>query len=249
MQLQVVRNATLRMTYGNQTFITDPYLAPKYSQEPLIGKSRNPIVDLPFQPEDILADIGMVLVSHLHPDHFDSLAQQLLPKNIPIYCQPGDLQQIREAGFTNITAIDRTVDWYGVRITRTPGQHGNEAWAEQMGSVSGFIFRAENEPTIYWTGDSIWYGDVQQAILETSPDIIITHSSGASFETGNPIIMDGQQTMAVCRAAPQSVVIAIHMETFDFDTISRKDLRAIAEAEGIKAKQLLIPADGETLVF
>jgi len=39
------------------------------------------------------------------------------------------------------------------------------------------------------------------------------------------------------------------METFDFDTVSRKDLGAVAEAEGINAKQLLIPADGETLIF
>ena len=39
------------------------------------------------------------------------------------------------------------------------------------------------------------------------------------------------------------------METFDFDTVSRKDLRAMAEAEGIEAEQLLIPADGETLIF
>jgi hypothetical protein len=39
------------------------------------------------------------------------------------------------------------------------------------------------------------------------------------------------------------------METFDFDTVSRQGLRAMAEAAGIEAKQLLIPADGETLVF
>jgi hypothetical protein len=61
--------------------------------------------------------------------------------------------------------------------------------------------------------------------------------------------MDGQQTIEVCRIASQSIVIATHMETFDFDTVSRKDLRAMAEAAGIEAKQLLIPADGETLVF
>ena len=40
-----------------------------------------------------------------------------------------------------------------------------------------------------------------------------------------------------------------HMETFDFDTVSRKDLRAMVEAEGIEAGQLLIPKAGEILVF
>lgn len=249
MHIQLIRNATLRMTYGNRVFITDPYLAPKYSEEPLIGKSRNPIVDLPFSTDDVLADVEMVLLSHLHPDHFDSLAQQLLPKDIQIYSQPGDEHQIKVAGFSNVAVIDESVDWHGVRITRTPGRHGNDVWSAQMGSVSGFVFRADNEPTIYWAGDSIWCEAVEQTILETKPDIIITHSSGASFEAGAPIIMDARQTMQVCRAAPKAIVIAVHMETFDFDTVSREDLRVTAEAEGIEARQLLIPADGEIFVF
>jgi L-ascorbate metabolism protein UlaG (beta-lactamase superfamily) len=178
MHIQLIRNATLRMTYGNWAFITDPSLAPKHSQEPLIGKSRNPVVDLPFSSEEVLADIEMVLVSHLHPDHFDSLAQQQLAKNIQIYCQPGDEQQIKEAEFSNVAVVDGSVDWHHVRITRTPGQHGNENWSAQMGPVSGFIFRAENEPTIYWTGDTIWCKPVKQVILGMNPDIIVTHSSG-----------------------------------------------------------------------
>jgi len=249
MQIQLIRSATLRMTYDNRVFIIDPYLAPKHSQEPLIGKSRNPLVDLPYPLEDILANIEMALISHLHPDHFDSLAQQLLPRDIPLYCQPGDQHQIKEAGFSNIMIVDGSVNWHGLTITRTPGQHGNEVWSTRMGPVSGFIFRADNEPTIYWAGDTIWYEAVQQIVLETEPDIIITHSSGASFEDGHPIIMDEQQTMEVCRTAPQSIVIATHMETFDFDTVSRKDLRALAEAEAIESRQLLILADGETLLF
>ena len=249
MHIQLIRNATLRMTYGDRVFITDPYLAPKHSQNPLAGKSRNPTADLPFPAKDVLADIEMVIVSHLHPDHFDSLAQGQLPKNIQIYCQPGDEQQIKEVGFSNVAVVDGNVNWHGVRITRVLGQHGNELWAAQIGPVSGFIFQAENERTIYWTGDTIWCDAVRQVILETKPDIIITHSSGASFEPGESIIMDAQQTIEVCQAAPQSIVIAIHMETFDFDTVSRRDLRALADAEGIDAQQLLIPADGETLVF
>ena len=249
MQIQLIRNATLRMAYGDHVFLTDPYFAPKHSQEPLIGKSRNPTADLPFSTENILTDIEMVLVSHLHPDHFDSVAQQLLPKHIQVYCQPGDEGQIKEAGFSNVATLEGSVDWNGLKITRTLGQHGNEIWAAQMGAVSGFIFQAENEPTIYWTGDTIWYEPVKKVILELEPDIIITHSSGASFENGNPIIMDARQTIEVCQAAPRSIVIAIHMETFDFDTVSRAGLRAMAEAERIKTSQLLIPADGETLVF
>jgi L-ascorbate metabolism protein UlaG (beta-lactamase superfamily) len=249
MEIQLIRNATLRITYNKRVFIIDPYLAPKHSQEPLIGKSRNPLVDLPCPAEEVVADVEMVLVSHLHPDHFDGLAQQLLPKSIQLYCQPNDEHQIRAKGFSNVIAVKEKVEWHGMTITRTFGQHGNEVWAQRMGSVAGFILSTENEPTIYWAGDTIWYEAIEQLVLETDPDIIITYSSGASFEAGNPIIMDGKQTIEVCRTASQSIVIATHMETFDFDTVSRKALRAMAEAEGIEAEQLLIPADGETLIF
>ncbi len=70
--------------------------------------------------------------------------------------------QIKEAGFSKVSIVEKEVDWHGVKITRTPGQHGNEGWAAQMGNVSGFIFQAENERTIYWTGDTIWCEPVKK---------------------------------------------------------------------------------------
>ena len=79
-------------------------------------------MDLPCPPEEVLAGIEMALISHLHPDHFDSLAQQLLPGDIQLFCQPGDEHQIKEAGFSNILTVDGSVNWHGMRITRTSGQ-------------------------------------------------------------------------------------------------------------------------------
>jgi hypothetical protein len=61
--------------------------------------------------------------------------------------------------------------------------------------------------------------------------------------------MDAAQTVAVCRAAPKSIVIATHMDALDHATVSRHALRQYAAANGIQPAQLLIPADGETLVF
>jgi hypothetical protein len=63
----------------------------------------------------------------------------------------------------------------------------------------------------------------------------------------DPIVMDAAQTAAVCKAAPNSTIIAVHMESLDHGTVTRADLREQANAEGITESQLLIPADGETL--
>jgi L-ascorbate metabolism protein UlaG (beta-lactamase superfamily) len=249
MQLQLIRNATFILNYGGKKILTDPCLAPKHSIQSFADISPNPLVDLPCTPEEVIAGIEIVVVSHLHIDHFDPPAEEMLPKNIPLFCQPGDETKLAEKGFRAVTPVEQTVEWQGITLTRTPGQHGTGVWAERMGNVSGFIFRAKNEPVVYWAGDTIWYPPVEQIIADTQPDIIITHSSGARFGDSDPIVMDAEQTVAVCQAAPQATVIAIHLDTLDHGTVSRINLRTAADAAGIQPDQLLIPADGESLSF
>jgi hypothetical protein len=85
--------------------------------------------------------------------------------------------------------------------------------------------------------------------MARQPNIIIIHSSGAKLDESDPIVMDAEQSIAVCRVAPQAIVVATHMEAFDHGTVSRAALRAAAEATGIQPQQLLIPVDGEILNF
>lgn len=194
-----------------------------------------------------MREVEMVIVSHLHSDHFDEAAAAMIAKNLPLFCQPGDEAQLVDKGFQYVTPVDDSIEWQGITITRTRGRHGTGQWAERMGNVSGFVFQAEREPTVYWTGDTIWYEAVEAVISEMNPDVVITHSSGARFGDSDPIVMDAEQTLAVCRAAPQAVVVAVHMETLDHGTVSRADLRSLADAEGIRPEQLRIPADGESI--
>lgn len=249
MEIQLIRNATMRWSYAGHIFLTDPYFAAKHTWPPLAGKSDNPQVDLPATPATILAGVETLLISHIHPDHFDPDAQQLLPKDIPLLCQPADEAGLREIGFRNVVPVHQSLSWYGITLTRTPGQHGHGVWAERMGEVSGFILQAHDEPTVYWLGDTVWCEAVHETILQYRPRIIITHSSGADFGDSGPIIMDAAQTVAVCQAAAEATVIAVHMETFDFDTVSRTGLRAVAERAKIGPEQLRIPEDGERLMI
>jgi hypothetical protein len=185
----------------------------------------------------------------LHSDHFDPAAQELLPKDTPIFCQPGDEAWIAAKGFQRVTPITDQLAWQGMTITRTPGQHGSGSVLAEMGAVSGFIFQAEHEPTIYWAGDTIWYEGVADTIARTRPQFIVTHSCGAVWGEQVLIVMDAAQTVAVCQAAPWSKVIATHLDSLDHATISRETLRQYASARGIQPEQLLIPADGEEMVF
>jgi L-ascorbate metabolism protein UlaG (beta-lactamase superfamily) len=249
MRIQQIRNSTLKIEYSDWVLLTDPALSAKHSIESFIGNSPNLTVDLPCAPVNVINGVDAVIISHLHIDHFDKAAQDLLPKHIPLFCQPCDEKKIKQFGFESITPIDHSTRWNNIQITRTSGLHGKGEWGKRMGNVSGFVFEVENEPTVYWVGDSIWCDMVEQVINEFHPDIIITHSCGATFADGDPIIMDAVQTIELCKAVPNAIVFATHMEAVDHATVSRTDLRSLAEKSGINISQLCIPADGEVITF
>lgn len=249
MKLQLIRNATLRINYAGKEFVIDPFLAPRHTVQSFIGVSPNPTVDLPCTPGEVVDGIEMVIVSHLHPDHFDPLAQELLPKDIAMFCQPGDEGILTQIGFGSVAPIETWVKWGDITITRAPGRHGTGVWAEQMGNVSGFLFEAQDEPVMYWAGDTIYYEGVIQVLRDFEPEIIITHSGGAQFPGSGPIIMDAEQTISLSLESPRSVVVATHLEALDHCPVTRRGLRELARNSHIPDDKLLIPEDGESITL
>ncbi|ENN89262.1 metal-dependent hydrolase [Rhizobium freirei PRF 81] len=246
MRLELLRNATLKINYGGHVLLIDPYFAPRHSLPSFTGRSPNPMTELPRSIDDILQGVDLVIISHLHTDHFDSVAKERVLKSLPILCQPGDEGSIREAGFTDVTPLNAAAIWNDLTFTPRQGSHGLGPVVEKMGRVIGFTLEAAGEPTVYWAGDTVFYPPVAETIQQVSPDIIVTHSCGARWD-GDLIVMDAEQTIAVSRLAPRAIVIATHMEALDHATITRQDLRQAANAAGIDSSRLLIPADGETL--
>jgi L-ascorbate metabolism protein UlaG (beta-lactamase superfamily) len=92
---RLLRNATQRVSYGEVSWLWDPYLAPRFSRPSFTGASSNPLVELPCPAEEAVTGIDAVIVSHLHSDHFDPLARDLLPKAVPLFWQPWDAEEIR----------------------------------------------------------------------------------------------------------------------------------------------------------
>lgn len=250
MNLQLIRHATLLLSIKDQIILVDPMLGAKESAPPVMNSGntrRNPLVELPAKLPD-WNEVDAILITHCHPDHLDVAAKELLPKHLPLFCQPTDVVTLHNAGFTQVIAIEDNYDWKNITIARTTGQHGTGEIGKAMGHVSGFVLSAQDEPSLYIAGDTIWCEDVREALATYQPTITVVNAGAAQFVTGNPITMDAKDVLEVCRHAPETTVVAVHMEAINHCLLTRETLQSEVDKNNL-LNQVLIPLDGEVLSF
>ena len=252
MRIRFVRHATFVFETGGRRVMVDPMLAPAGATEPVANtpnQRRNPLVDLPFGDVGTLAlleETDAVLVTHTHNDHWDGRARDLIPRETPIMCQPEDWDEISAVGFRRVTPVEDGFVWDGLSFTRTGGRHGTGDMRHHMGPVSGFIVRAEGSPILYLAGDTIWCPEVEESLDTHSPHVVVVNAGAAQFLEGDPITMTAEDVIRVCRAHPDALIVAVHMEAVNHCLLTRDDLREELDREGL-AERVSIPADGETL--
>src|SRR5262249_31943202 len=161
--------------------------------------------------------------THTHRDHWDDAAMQLVPKDLPLFCQPEDLSKMENTHFVNAAAVHDVRRWSKIAITRTGGQHGTGEIGKAMAPVSGYVLQHVGEPTFYIAGDTIWCKEVSDAIHHFKPDVIVVNAGGARFLQGDPITMTAEDVVHVCRAARHAKVIAVHMEAINHCLLKREE--------------------------
>ena len=254
MCVQLLRHATVVITLKGMNLLLDPMLSPKGAMNPIANaanQDRIPLVDLPLDEAELqklIKQMNAVLVTHVHRDHWDDRAKEILPKALPVICQAEDEAAMRQAGFAQLYPVKTRIEWQGIQIFRTGGQHGTGEIGRKMGIVSGYVLKAAGEPSLYIAGDTIWCPEVKEALLTYKPEVIILYSGAAAFLTGGPITMNADHVVAVCREAPDAKVIVIHMETMTHCLLTRTELRKRLEQEGL-AHQVSIPKDGEVVAL
>ena len=258
-QVQEIRNATVKITYADTTFLIDPMFAPKgfYEGFPDTHRShlRNPLVDLPIKAETVLDGVDAVIVTHTHLDHWDDAAQKAIPKKMPVFVQNlQDQKAIKSQGFQDVRILDQTT-FEGVTLTKTGGQHGTDAMYAisalntALGEAMGVIFEAKGHETIYVAGDTIWRPEVEQAIQRFKPDVIVLNTGNALVNGFNEsIIMGKEDTYRATKQAPNAKIIAVHMDAINHMSLTREQLAEYVKIKGIQDK-VLIPLDGETVTF
>jgi len=211
------------------------------------NRLRNPLVDLPASAGDLI-DVDAVLLTHTHRDHFDSEAASLLPRYLPLLCQPEDQEKLLGMGFGKVIPVNTSFCWNGITFTRTGGRHGTGEIGKMMGPVSGFVLEAENEPRLYIAGDTVWCPEVESALGSFQPEITVVYSGAARFNTGDPITMTADDIIRVCLKNEGTRILAVHMEAFNHCALTREELGRRLEKEGLSGR-VIIPADGEWVDF
>ena len=210
---------------------------------------RSSLVELPCPAGEVLADVDAVVVTHVHPDHFEEKTAALMDYMLPVYAQnETDAATIASWGFNDVRVLSDAGTTFGaLTLTRVPAQHGLTP-ATDCGPASGVVLTAAGEPTLYLAGDTVWYPEVARTLERFRPEVTVLNCCGATMASRGRIIMDEEDVLAVCQAAPWTRVVASHMEAVNHGNVSRTYLRTFADRLGV-GEQVLIPADGEQLEF
>jgi len=246
-RLRLIRHATLIVEYSGHTLLVDPMLDDAGARSPIQNSPNprnNPLVPLPMPAEEAVQGVDAVLVTHTHSDHWDGTATRVLPKDVPFFGQIEDEAKFRGQGFTRVQSVTSAVAWKDIEITCTGGQHGRGEIGKAMAPVSGFVLRASGEPTLYIAGDTIWCDEVQAAIREHNPAIIVVNTGAAQFLEGGPITMSADDVIATAQASKAARVVAVHMESINHCLLTRADLAFQLEAARV-IDRVAIPQDGE----
>jgi L-ascorbate metabolism protein UlaG (beta-lactamase superfamily) len=235
MRITLIRNATVLLELRGRRLLVDPMLDPAGARPPIEDTAnpvRNPTVELPFPAEQAVDGLDAVLVTHCHKDHLDDTAERLLPRDVPVFCQPEDEERLRDVGL-DARPIDASLDWNGLTLHRVPAQHGFGAVAEALAPVSGFVL-----DELYIAGDTVWYDGVRETIERFEPRVAVVNAGGASFLEGSLIVMGIDDVREVAARVP--TVVCVHLEALNHCFLTRAELAAAVPGA-------VIPRDSEAL--
>jgi L-ascorbate metabolism protein UlaG (beta-lactamase superfamily) len=237
-----VGTATVIIRYAGFTILTDPNFLHAGDHVHLgyglvSRRQTNPAVEI----ED-LPPLDFVLLSHLHGDHFDRVAERKLNKATPIVSTRHAVAYLKGKGFTSAHAL-RT--WENLSIakgdahvglTAMPGTHAPGPLSALLPPVMGSMLEfgaAEGETRLrlYISGDTLIHERLRE-VPRRYPDIdlALLHLGGTRI-LGVLVTMDTRQGVEAIRIIEPRTAIPIHYNDYTVFKSPLDDFkRAVAEA-------------------
>jgi L-ascorbate metabolism protein UlaG (beta-lactamase superfamily) len=220
-----VGTATTLLRLGEFTLLTDPNFLhageAAYLGYGLWSRRRTqPALDI-----DELPDVDVVVLSHLHGDHFDRVAKARLPRALPIVTAPSAAHRLESnwrfrdtIGLRVWSQIEFAKGDQTVRVTAVPGQHGPRGvhllLPETIGSVIDWEVAGERRLRLYITGDTLcrpWLREIPERL--PGIDVMLAHLGGTRV-LGVLLTMDAKQGTDLVELIRPSLTLPIHYDDY-----------------------------------
>jgi L-ascorbate metabolism protein UlaG (beta-lactamase superfamily) len=243
-----IGTATVIIRYGDLTILTDPNFLHEGKHVHLgyglkSQRLTNPAIEL-----DDLPPIDLVVLSHMHEDHFDRLVQKKLDRNIPVVTTPESSRMLEKLGFLQRFPLKRwetlQVEKGGtmLRVTAAPGRHGPPLVAKLLPEVMGSILDFGSKGTasgyrMYISGDTLVYDDIRE-IPRRYPgvDLALLHLGGTRLLGLVTVTMDAKDGVEMMRVIVPEKAIPIHYDDYDVFKSPLSDFEEEIERAGLRDK-------------
>ena len=258
--VQFIGTATVLIRYQGFTILTDPNFLHKGGVVHLgygITSTRltDPAIDL-----DKLPPIDLVLLSHMHEDHFDRFVQTHLDKQVPIVTTKEASEALRRLGFAHAygsshwDTVEVEKGESRLRITAVPGRHGNDGMQALLPAMMGSVLDFGPNPAtpsyrMYISGDTLIYDDLK-TIPQRFPgiDLALLHLGGTRILGMFKVTMDGKDGVKLMQIVQPRRAIPIHFDDYDVFKSPLSDFAHEVEAAGL-APRVTYLAHGATYEF
>jgi L-ascorbate metabolism protein UlaG (beta-lactamase superfamily) len=258
--VQFIGTATVLLRYGGLTILTDPNFLHKGDHVHLgYGLHSQRLTD-PAIEFDNLPPIDLVILSHMHEDHFDKLVQQKLKRDTPIVTTPEASEELARLGFTRTIALSR---WAALdvskgpdrlRVAAMPGRHGGPVSARLLPTVMGSMLEFSSSAgapayRMYISGDTLVYDDIAE-IPRRYPniDLALLHLGGTRILGVVKVTMDGKDGVRMLQLVAPRHAIPIHYNDYDVFKSPLSDFQREVAAAGLTGKVVYLN-HGDTYQF
>jgi len=191
-----------------------------------------------------IAPVDAVLLSHdQHADNLDNAGRQFLkqaPRAFTTVVGAKRLGGQAEGLAPWQTATMSKPDGRRVRITATPARHGPVGIERFSGDVIGFVLETDGFPTIYVTGDTVWYSGVAEVARRFKVGVVLLFAGAAQTRGPFYLTMDTNDAIETAQAFADAVIVPLHYAGWTHFSQSGDDLRKTFDALGFGTRLRLL---------
>ncbi len=254
-----VGNATVILRYAGFTVLTDPNFLHRGEIAHLGYGLKTQRLTEPALQLDELPPLDLVVLSHMHEDHFDRRVAERLDRGTRLCTTPHASVLLERRGFSTVhslhtwSKLELRKGEAELRVTAMPARHGpallSLALPPTMGSLLELGPRG-GEPTfrVYVTGDTLVHDRLYE-IRRRHPaiDLALLHLGGTRV-LGVMVTMDGEQGVETMQIVHPEAAIPIHYDDYSRFTSPLDDFKSAVEEAGLEEKVRYL-ARGETYTF